>query len=271
MSKRRQSGLSQLIKQWERASETTLPPKAYTIVRVDGRHFHSYCRGLTKPYDIQFMHDMDLVAESLCSDYSGTLFAYTQSDEISLILADLQSEETQPMFGGRTQKLASVAASLAGATLTRARPDHPHVAMFDARAFTAHTLEDVARYYLWRSRDAVRNSILMKAQHELGKKQTENQNTIELVRALRDHGTPWEDLPEGFKSGRITRKVSQQEHVTYTRRGDTEPHEVWVERSHWETAPGLAVENLGEAISYLERLTPNIPHKRETNLDASSA
>lgn len=41
------------------------PLKAYTIIRVDGRSFSRYTRGLVKPFDSIFLEHMDIAAEAL--------------------------------------------------------------------------------------------------------------------------------------------------------------------------------------------------------------
>jgi tRNA(His) guanylyltransferase len=54
------------------------------VLRLDGRAFHTYLRGCAAR-TTKFMADMDAVAEALCKEITGTVFAYTQSDEISLL------------------------------------------------------------------------------------------------------------------------------------------------------------------------------------------
>lgn len=49
----------------------------------------------------------------LCKNIENAKLAYTQSDEISLLLTDFDNEKTEPWFGNNLQKLASVSASMA--------------------------------------------------------------------------------------------------------------------------------------------------------------
>ena len=101
------------MKRYEETTRFTLPRRTYTILRVDGRAFHSWTRGLAKPYDNQLMDCMDAVAVALCSQISGSQFAYVQSDEISILAVDFLDTETQSWFDGNVQKWASVGASIA--------------------------------------------------------------------------------------------------------------------------------------------------------------
>src|SRR5262249_28462896 len=149
-------------KRYERATRTVLPRRTYTLLRVDGRAFHSYLRDAARPYDLEFMADLDTVAAELCREIPGTVFAYVQSDEISVLTVDFDSTGTQPWFDGEVQKMVSLSAAIATAALNARRPGRP--ATFDARVFTIADPVEVANYFVWRQRDAVRNSIAMAAQ-----------------------------------------------------------------------------------------------------------
>ena len=129
---------------------TAIPP---VFMRLDGRAFHRLadCLGLEKPFD-EFFHKamvtacISLVAESgLNPD-----LAYTFSDELSLYFAKLP-------FGGRVEKLDSVAASYAASSFTLALGGTTLIA-FDARVIPA--TPDFAREYLTnRQAEAWRNHI----------------------------------------------------------------------------------------------------------------
>lgn len=155
------------MKQYELATRTTLPPRTFTIVRVDGKAFHTYLRSAAKPFDPEVMQAMQEAAIRLCREMGGARFAYTQSDEISVLLTDLDPK-SQAWFGGQVQKIASVAASIATGTFN----DHysPKVlvpgnfAMFDARVYTIPDRTEVMNYFKWRQWDALKNAVSMAAQ-----------------------------------------------------------------------------------------------------------
>lgn len=94
------TGLGDRMKGYEAVTRAVLPRRTYTIIRVDGRSFHSYLSGAVKPYDFGFMAEMDEVALALCKEISGAQFAFVQSDEISVLVTDFASNGTQPWFGG---------------------------------------------------------------------------------------------------------------------------------------------------------------------------
>ena len=43
--------------QYEYRSKSLLPRRTYTIIRLDGKAFHTYTRGLNKPFDKDLIYD----------------------------------------------------------------------------------------------------------------------------------------------------------------------------------------------------------------------
>jgi tRNA(His) 5'-end guanylyltransferase len=115
-----------------------LPRRTYSICRVDGKSFHNYTRNCQKPFDEALMADMDRTAIHLCQNIQGAIFAYTQSDEISLLLTDFETEATDAWFHGNLQKMVSISASMATAAFNAAAQQSSYgkgLALFDSRVF----------------------------------------------------------------------------------------------------------------------------------------
>ena len=53
------------------------------IIRIDGKAFHSFTKGLNRPYDMVLKQSMWETAKDLCENIMGCQLAYIQSDEIS--------------------------------------------------------------------------------------------------------------------------------------------------------------------------------------------
>lgn len=100
------------MKGYEREFSTTLNPNEPVIVRIDGRCFHTFTKGLDKPFDKFLSLTMQETMKHLCENIQGCVLGYTQSDEISLLLANYLNEKAEPFFGYRVQKLCSIIASL---------------------------------------------------------------------------------------------------------------------------------------------------------------
>lgn len=165
---------------YEQATRYTLPRRTYTIMRLDGRGFSLFLRGQPLPCE-RFMHIMDLTAETLCQEISGSVFAYTQSDEISILIQDFANHNTEPWFGGVVQKMVSVAAGIAShhfhAVYGREGGTISHG--FDARVFTLSDPVEVANYFVYRQRNCWSNAIGSLATKHLGHIQAMNMTTPE--------------------------------------------------------------------------------------------
>lgn len=193
------------MKAYEHAFRTYLPRRAYTLMRLDGRAFHTYLRSAAKPYDLDFVREMNQVAMALCSQIQGARFAYTQSDEISLLLTDFDTLQSEPWVGGNTAKLTSLSASLASSMLAVLRIGDPGLPTFDSRVWSMSDPVEVANYFVWRQRDCVRNSIQMVGQHYFSQAQLHGKNVNQIQEMLfQEHDVNWNDTDEGCKRGRLT-------------------------------------------------------------------
>lgn len=223
--------LGNRMKGYENISRIYLTKRNPVIIRIDGKAFHTFTRGLKRPFDNLFMETMQYTAKELCESISGCKLAYIQSDEISLLLTDYDTINTQPWFENNLQKLVSVAASIATLAFNKhffARVDeicdtygehrlniNPNLsedymnvlvsklfrATFDARAFILPK-EEVCNYFIWRQQDASRNSILSVAQSVLSPKEMHGKKCDELQDILfKQKGINWNNYPTTQKRG----------------------------------------------------------------------
>lgn len=216
-----------------------LPRRTYTVIRVDIRAAHGYLHDAARPFDLEFMGHMDQVAVALCGEISGAVLAFVQSDEISVLVTDFDAAGTQPWFGGVVQKVTSIAAATATAHLNALRyASTGRLATFDARVFTIADPCEVANAFIWRQRDAVRNSISMAAQAKFSPKQLHGVNGDRMQEMLwREHGINWNDYPAGCKRGRVVVKESGEREVTFTHKRTQAEQTVLAMRTWWEARP----------------------------------
>ena len=191
------------------------------IARLDGRAFHSFCRGLTKPYDERLVQLMVAVTKYLIEE-TQALMGYTQSDEITLVWYS-DDFESQVFFDGRIAKMVSVLASMTTLAFNRLLPnyipEHAHkLPLFDCRAFQVPTLEEAANCFLWRERDATKNSIAALGQANFSHKELQGKHGGMIQELLfSQKGINWNDCPAFFKRGswvqkrRITRPFTTDE------------------------------------------------------------
>jgi tRNA(His) 5'-end guanylyltransferase len=205
--------LGDRMKRYENAFSTSLPWRLPVIIRVDGKAFHSWTRGLKRPFDEGFMAAMDAVALNLCQEISGAVLAYVQSDEISVLAVNDQTIQTEPWFGNQVQKLVSVSAAIASARMTAESVglfDQMKIAHFDARAFVLPDEGEVANYLIWRQQDASRNSLQSLARSLYSDKELHKKRAGELHDLCHAKGHNWNDLPIRQKRGRcVVREKSK--------------------------------------------------------------
>lgn len=195
---------------YEGASQNRLLRRTYSVVRVDGKAFHTYTRGLKRPFDEEFISDMNETALYLCKEAQGVLLGYVQSDEISIVLADFAKFNTSAWFDGNVQKIVSISSSLATARFNQLRssktPDAA-LAMFDARTFNIPSAIEVQNYLIWRQNDASRNSVSAVARSLFSHKELDGKNVNEMQEMIfAKSGINWNDYPVGQKRGRTVVK-----------------------------------------------------------------
>lgn len=214
--------------QYENRTRYMLARRTYTIIRVDGRAFHTWTRGMDRPYSIPLMVAMDNTALALCDEIAGAQFAYIQSDEISVLVTDFAKIDTHAWFDNNLQKLCSISASVATAEFNRQwtdmRPAH-----FDARVFQIPDPVEVANYFVARQKDATRNSISMLAQHYCSPKELHGVSCEKMHDKIHEHGDNWANHPVRFKHGGMIVKEMTEPYKKQTRVGEIEipPHLEW--------------------------------------------
>ena len=235
------TGLGDRMKgQYEVRAQTLLPRRTYTIIRLDGKSFHTYTRGCEKPHDRELSVDMQVAAGQLCKQAQGARFAYVQSDEISVLLTDFATDHTDAWFDGNVQKIVSVSASIVTAWFNSLRRTENGLAYFDARVFTIPDPTEVKNYFVWRQRDCVRNSIMSLAQAHFSHKQLHGKNTDELQEMLwSEKRINWADENSVFKNGALVTRT------THTRNGAT--------RSQWD---GMWSPMFSQNMDVLDGLVP---------------
>lgn len=170
----------------------------------------------------------------LCEEIQGCVFGYTQSDEITLILIDYQTLETDAWFDWEVQKICSVAASMATLAFNTyfkrevnnfyeqiwddivedwigvPKEVEYYMALekavgrgatFDCRCFNIPK-EEVCNLILWRQLDATRNSIQMVGQANFSHKELQNKSCNMIQDMLHEErGINWNDFPAYLKRG----------------------------------------------------------------------
>lgn len=236
------TSLGDRMKGYERAYDYEFTRRIPIIVRCDGKSFGQFTRYYVKPFDESFVEAMRWTMNRTAEKLDGCVFAYTQSDEISFVLRNDQTFETEPWFGNRLQKIVSVVAAMVsvnfiGALSKRESGVVRHSSddtfkprpVFDTRAFTVPDLDEAANCLVWRQQDASKNSISSAVHWELLKKYGDKGKVQKMLHGLgqnarqellfQETGLNWNDYAVKFKRGSASYKT-----VTY---GWTGPSRLW--------------------------------------------
>jgi tRNA(His) guanylyltransferase len=271
---------------YEDRTRTKLPRRSYTIIRIDGKAFHTYTKGLERPFDMWLMEDMDATAAYLCKNIQGAKFAYVQSDEISILITDFDDLGTHAWFDNNLQKMASVAASMATAEFNRLRlmrgfgnyEQTPmqgraiisqfNMAQFDARVFQIPFAAEVENYFIWRQQDATRNSISSAAQSLYSPKELNGVKTDGMQEMLFQKGINWNNYSPREKRGSLIRKVERKfiksdsiKAVAKTPNTQVIDDKHIFTRSKWEADPETPI--FTQEREYLRSFFPNYEQQKE--------
>lgn len=214
-----------------------LMPLLPIMVRLDGKGFSSFTRGLARPYDEGLSKLMIEVTKFLV-DQSNARVGYTQSDEISLVLYS-DSYDSQIFFDGKIQKLTSVLASMATAKFNELLPEYVpakkgKIAFFDCRVWSVPSLVEASNTILWRELDASKNSVQMLARCHFSHKALEGKNKTSQLLMLEGIGINWGNYPSFFKRGTFIQRSKKLIELS--------PEEIAVIPEKFRPSPGTKVE-----------------------------
>lgn len=216
-----------------------LLPLLPVCARIDGKTFHTFCRGLNRPYDQGFCDLMRQTAKYLVKETQANM-GYCQSDEISLVWYS-NDYKSKIFFDGKVQKMNSILASMATGFFNTYKSEYiPSkrflMAAFDCRVWQVPTLGEAANMFVWREKDATRNSVEMAAQTYYSHKVLHKKSNSEMQEMLHEKGVNWNDYPAFFKRGTYIQKRKT------TRKFTTEELEVLPERHDARKNPDLMIE-----------------------------
>jgi tRNA(His) guanylyltransferase len=146
--------LDSRMRVFETAHDHCVLPGLYIVARLDGHGFTRLTKQVHEfetPFDERFRDMMLATVEYLMNIGIEITYAYTQSDEISLLFG---YEETT--FNRKLRKLNSILAGEASAKFSFQLGD---IACFDCRISQLPCKEEVVNYFRWRSEDAHRNAL----------------------------------------------------------------------------------------------------------------
>lgn len=212
MSGTDKTSLGDRMKSYEQPSTSRKAFKGQPlIVRLDGKSFHTWTKGLQRPYDQRLSDLMVEVTSSLVERFQAKV-GYTQSDEITLVWYVQPHETAEYPFDGRFQKLESLTAAYASVQFNFMVPSYlpekaDSLAIFDSRAFVVPTIKEAYHAILWRQQDATKNAISMAAHTYFSHKSLQGMHGPEMQERLwTEKGINFNDYPSFFKRGTFVKR-----------------------------------------------------------------
>lgn len=218
------TSLGNRMKQYEASFNQKLPPRIPLMLRLDGVGFSKMVKKwkCKKPYDLRLANAMQQASLALAEKISGTCLVYSQSDEITMLIRDDMSNDTQPWHGKKINKILTIASTTAanafnyyffGPEYCDSQPKLSYLAEFDCRSYIVPEHE-IFNSILWRQQDCTKNSISMLAQtlfshKNLHKKSGSEKQDMMMI----EHGVNWNDMPTAFKRGFCVKNVEVPKQV----------------------------------------------------------
>ena len=244
--------LGNRMKEYERRNQYWLQRRTPVAIRVDMKAGHSFTEGFQRPFDKIFVKSIQETAKFMCENIQGAVLSFQQSDEITIILQDYKTLTTDAWFDYRTDKLCSIASSMATMAFNKFftknvnyfEMTHEHDdtineycttlvnaaekgAMFDARCFNIPK-EEVCNLIYWRQLDATRNSIQMVGQANFSHKELQKKSCNMIQEMLfAEKGINWNDYPTHLKRGSCCIKATIQNPNVDIKDG-TYPKSIWM-------------------------------------------
>jgi len=228
------------MKFYEKMGDSKLMPMLPILARLDGKCFHNFTRDLERPFDQNFVSLMSELTQYLVEETNAKI-GYTQSDEITL-LWQADNWKSEIFMGGKSSKMISILSAMTSVAfnrlLSRWLPAKQHeMPIFDCRVWNVPNKIEAANVFIWREKDAVRNSIQSLGQHHFSHNQLHKVSCDKIQDMLwRERGVNWNDLSPKLKRG--TYVQSSRISTKFT----AEELERLPKKHHARTNPDLVVE-----------------------------
>jgi tRNA(His) 5'-end guanylyltransferase len=189
---------------YETSVDYCVLPGIYMVARIDGRSFTRLTKEkahFEAPFDIKFRDMMIETVKHLMTCGFKVIYAYTESDEISLLF-----DRDIDLFSRKIRKYNSILAGEASAKFSLLFHD---IGVFDCRICQLPNDKAVIDYFRWRNEDSHRNALNAHCYWILRKnnyneqdatKYIEHKSVAEKNELLFSYGINFNDLPNWQKT-----------------------------------------------------------------------
>jgi len=204
-------------------------------------------QGMNQPWDDDLIACMRAAALAIAEEAQGCKIVYVQSDEINVLLMDDERLETQPWFGYKARKLCSIAAATATAAFcveySQRFPErwtalietngYGRLPRFDARFWNLPENE-VPNYFIWRQKDAIRNSKQMLGRAYFSHSELNGKSSDEIISMVeKKYGVRWIDFEFKYTIGSTYLRKPVMELISWEDRKTGKVQSCEIERKRW--------------------------------------
>jgi len=198
---------SQLTKQ-------TLIPGLPILVRLDGKNFSKFTKGLERPFDERLSKLMVETTKYLVKETNANA-GYTGSDEITLVYYT-SDYKIQPFYNGKIYKIITDLAAMCSvffySKLGEYLPEKENIIIrFDARVWNTPTLIEATNSFLDREYATTKNSISIAAETLYSPNELKYKNGSEKQEMMFQKGVNWNDYPSFYKRGTYIQKKIKED------------------------------------------------------------
>ena len=216
--------LKERMEYFRSLTDYKLIPNSYIIAMADGKNFSKKVKKIfSLPFDKDFIKMMDECAIYACKNIQGCKLAFVQSDEISFVITDFDTPETDSFFGFRLCKMQSIISSLITSKFQQLFIKYlydndlqdeidmfseKYLFQFDCKCWSVPEYNDVFGWIKYRQNDCIRNSKQQASQTYCSYKELLRKNTDEQIAFLKEKtNIDWNTkYRNGEKFGRLIYK-----------------------------------------------------------------
>lgn len=212
--------LKDRVESYQSVTDYRLLSRVPIVICINGRGFSKVTQLLDKPYCPKFAEGMLSTTLRLCTDVEGAIFAYQHNDEIVIVARNDQTNETNPWYDNKLQKICSVTSSIATMHFNEFAMaqglNMVGAPVFTSQVFTVPNIAEAVNTIIYKQQQNFHTSIQSACLYELIKKYDKN-NIKDMMAGLsvdekvdllhQEAEVNFNDYPVSFRRGAAAYKV----------------------------------------------------------------
>lgn len=146
------------------------------IIHIDGRNFSKLTKNLSKPYSTHLSKVMADAMLYTITEIQGSVFGFAFADEVSIIVRNDQTIDTEPWLNNKIQQIVSSASSIFTlafykiASTLDLESELIGDPIFKSYVWAVPSLHEASNYIIYRQQECYKSALRLAAIHEISKK-----------------------------------------------------------------------------------------------------